>query len=125
MDQTLMRRAAFAFWAAASAGATCARGATAAPFAPTLAADAQVRTLAGNGIAGNLDGPRTQAEFVFPTAVAVCPTKAAATTSTNAGAIGLKLSGEALFNPYEGNGEDAPAMSDNVSYTFNDSSGSS
>jgi hypothetical protein len=61
----------------------------------------------------------------FPTAVAVCPTKAAATTSTNAGAIGLKLSGEALFNPYEGNGEDAPAMSDNVSYTFNDSSGSS
>ena len=37
----------------------------------------------------------------------------------------VKLSGEALFNPYEGNGEDAPAMSDNVSYTFNDSSGSS
>jgi hypothetical protein len=66
-----MRRAAFAFWAAAFACATCPRGATAAPFAPTLAADAQVRTLAGNGIAGNLDGPRAQAEFVFPTAVAV------------------------------------------------------
>jgi hypothetical protein len=35
------------------------------------------------------------------------------------------ISGEALFNPYEGDGDSTPAMSDNVSYTFTDSSGAS
>jgi hypothetical protein len=54
--------------------------------------------------------------------VNVCPAKAASTTATNMGAIGFTLSGLALFNPYEGDG-DTPAMSDNVSYTFTDSAG--
>ena len=48
----------------------------------------------------------------------VCPAKAASTTTTNMGAIGYMISGEAIFNPYEGNGAATPAMSDNVSYTF-------
>jgi hypothetical protein len=43
----------------------------AAPFAATVAPQAQVRTLAGNGTAGNVDGMRGQAEFMFPTDVAV------------------------------------------------------
>jgi hypothetical protein len=53
----------------------------------------------------------------------ICPSKASSTTSANMGAIGVMLSGEALYDPFEGNGEDTPAMSDNVSYTFTDSSG--
>ncbi|MHB8462489.1 MAG: YHYH protein [Vulcanimicrobiaceae bacterium] len=47
-----------------------------------------------------------------------CPSKAVTTTNTNMGAIGYMLTGEALFNAYEGNGFSTPAMSDNVSYTF-------
>jgi hypothetical protein len=53
----------------------------------------------------------------------ICPAKAASTTSTNMGAIGYMLSGEPIYNAYEGSG--TPAMSDNVSYTFTDSSGMS
>ncbi len=48
----------------------------------------------------------------------VCPAKAASTTATNMGAIGYMISGEAIFNAYEGNGQATPALSDNVSYTF-------
>jgi hypothetical protein len=48
----------------------------------------------------------------------VCPAKAASTTATNMGAIGYMISGEAIFNPYEADGESTPALSDNVSYTF-------
>jgi hypothetical protein len=47
-----------------------------------------------------------------------CPTKASSATSTNMGPIGYLISGEAIYNPYEGNGEEIPALSDNVSYTF-------
>ncbi len=53
----------------------------------------------------------------------VCPTKAATTTVTNMGTIGYMISGEALFNPYEANGQRTPALSDNVSYTFTTSTG--
>ena len=53
----------------------------------------------------------------------VCPAKATTTTSTNMGPIGVMLSGEAIYNPYEGNGAATPAMSDNVSYTFTTSVG--
>ena len=53
----------------------------------------------------------------------ICPAKAASTTATNMGPIGYMISGEALYNPYEGNGEDTPALSDNVSYTFTTSAG--
>lgn len=55
--------------------------------------------------------------------VNLCPAKAASTTATNMGPIGYLLSGEAIYNPYEGNGANTPAMSDNVSYTFTTSSG--
>ena len=55
--------------------------------------------------------------------LSTCPAKAASTTATNMGAIGYMISGLALFNPYEGNGAGTPALSDNVTYTFTDSSG--
>jgi hypothetical protein len=48
----------------------------------------------------------------------ICPTKASSTTTTNMGTIGYMISGEAIFNPYEGGPSPPPAMSDNVSYTF-------
>jgi hypothetical protein len=50
----------------------------------------------------------------------ICPAKAAATTQTNLGPIGYMISGEALFNPYEGDGS-TPALEDNVSYSFESS----
>jgi hypothetical protein len=37
---------------------------------PAAGSDATVRTLAGNGTAGNVDGPRDAAEFMFPVALA-------------------------------------------------------
>jgi hypothetical protein len=52
----------------------------------------------------------------------VCPAKASSTTATGLGPIGYTIAGEALFNPYEANGN-TPALTDNVSYTFTDSSG--
>lgn len=52
----------------------------------------------------------------------ICPTKASATTSTNLGAIGYLISGTAMFNPFEANGS-TPAVADNASYTFTDSTG--
>jgi hypothetical protein len=55
--------------------------------------------------------------------VNICPEKAASTTVANMGVIGYMISGEAVYNPYEGGGTKVPAMSDNVSYTFTSSSG--
>ncbi|HEX3465797.1 MAG TPA: YHYH protein [Candidatus Elarobacter sp.] len=52
----------------------------------------------------------------------VCPSKASSPTATGLGPIGYTIAGEALFNPYEANGS-TPALTDNVSYTFTDSSG--
>jgi hypothetical protein len=49
--------------------------------------------------------------------VNICPVKLTTTTTTNMGAIGYTIAGEAIFNAYEGDGEATPAMSDNVSYT--------
>jgi hypothetical protein len=39
------------------------------------------------------------------------------------GPIGYMITGEALFNPYEANGANTPALSDNVSYSFTTSAG--
>jgi hypothetical protein len=47
-----------------------AASASAEPVAPSLDASALVRTLAGDGIAGNRDGKGAQAEFMFPAALA-------------------------------------------------------
>ena len=52
-----------------------------------------------------------------------CPTKAATTTPTSGGAIGLMISGPTLFNATEGENGKAAALSDNVSYSFKDSTG--
>lgn len=52
----------------------------------------------------------------------VCPSKGSSTTATGLGPIGYTIAGEALFNPYEANGN-TPALTDNVSYTFTDGSG--
>jgi hypothetical protein len=51
-----------------------------------------------------------------------CPTPATSTTATSGGAIGYLLSGTAMFNPFEMNGT-TPAVADNASYTFTDTSG--
>jgi hypothetical protein len=53
-----------------------------------------------------------------------CPTKAATTTAANLGPIGYMISGEAIYNPYEGD-DSTPALEDNVSYTFTTSTGQS
>jgi len=52
----------------------------------------------------------------------ICPTKASATTPTNLGAIGYLISGTVMFNPFEANAT-TPAVADNASYTFTDSTG--
>lgn len=46
----------------------------------------------------------------------ICPAKAASTTATSGGAIGVITSGEVLFDPYEAT--NTVALSDNASYTF-------
>lgn len=46
----------------------------------------------------------------------ICPEKAATTTATGKGAIGVITSGEAIFNAYEAT--NTVATGDNVSYTF-------
>ena len=51
----------------------------------------------------------------------ICPTKAATSTTTGMGTIGMMISGGALFNGAEATG--VAAVGDNVSYTFVDSSG--
>ena len=53
----------------------------------------------------------------------ICPTKAATTTATSGGGIGLMISGPALFNATEGQNGTVPALSDNVSYAFTDGTG--
>lgn len=56
--------------------------------------------------------------------VNVCPSKAASTTPTSPGPVGYTVAGEAIFDPYEANGAQTPAMSDNVSYSFTNGSAS-
>ena len=46
-----------------------------------------------------------------------CPTKAATTTATTGGDIGIMISGSALFNATEGQLNGPAALTDNVSYT--------
>ncbi len=54
----------------------------------------------------------------------ICPAKASATTATSLGAIGYLISGTAMFNPFEMDAS-TPAVADNASYTFTDSTGAS
>ena len=58
-----------------------------------------------------------------PVTFNICPTQAATTTATSGGGIGQMISGPALFNATEGDNGKAPALSDNVSYSFTDSDG--
>lgn len=58
-----------------------------------------------------------------PVSFNICPAKAATTTATGGGGIGLMISGPALFNATEGENGKAAALSDNVSYSFTDSTG--
>jgi len=46
----------------------------------------------------------------------ICPTKAASTTATGGGPIGLMFAGTSLFDPYEATS--TVALADNASYTF-------
>ena len=52
-----------------------------------------------------------------PVTFNTCPTKAAATTATTGGNIGIMISGPALFNATEGQLNGPAALTDNVSYT--------
>ena len=52
-----------------------------------------------------------------PVTFNTCPTKAATTTATTGGNIGLIISGSALFNATEGQLNGPAALTDNVSYT--------
>ena len=52
-----------------------------------------------------------------PVTFNTCPTKAAATTATTGGNIGVMISGSALFNATEGQLNGPAALTDNVSYT--------
>jgi len=54
----------------------------------------------------------------------ICPEKATSTTAAGLGAIGYLISGTAMFNPFEADGS-TPAIADNATYTFTDSSGTS
>ncbi len=54
-----------------------------------------------------------------------CPTKAATTTPTSGGSIGWMISGSAMFNATEGANNSTAALTDNVSYTFTDTAGTS
>ena len=52
-----------------------------------------------------------------PVTFNACPTKAATTTATTGGNIGIMISGSALFNATEGQLNGPAALTDNVSYT--------
>jgi hypothetical protein len=52
----------------------------------------------------------------------ICPTLATSTTAAGLGTIGYLISGTAMFNPFEMDAS-TPAVADNASYTFTDSSG--
>jgi hypothetical protein len=70
--------------------------------------------------------PYTPSDIAGATATFnICPAKASSTTATSLGPIGYMISGEALFNPYEGGATETPALSDNVSYTFTTAAGKS
>lgn len=58
-----------------------------------------------------------------PVTFNTCPSKAATTTATTGGNIGIMISGPALFNATEGENGKAAALTDNVSYSFTDSTG--
>jgi hypothetical protein len=68
----------------------------------------QVIAYAGTGLSTNV----TKVSGTFN----ICPTKAASTTATSGGPIGLIFSGTALFNAYEATS--TVALGDNASYTF-------
>jgi hypothetical protein len=99
---------------------------------PNHAMDAYYLEPAGRGVTGVASLPKsgTPLAVVPPSATAkttimsfnTCPTKAIQTTSTRGGAIGLMISGPALFNAAEGD-PTISALTDNVTYTFTDSGG--
>jgi len=62
--------------------------------------------------------PSTAQSYDFT--VSTCPTPAAKTTSTSLGAIGVMISGAALFNPYEGDNSTVALASN---FSVKDSSG--
>ncbi len=67
--------------------------------------------------------PYTAGAVSAPMTFNTCPTKASTITATTGGNIGIMISGPALFNATEGQNSPAAALTDNVSYSFKDSSG--
>ena len=78
-------------------------------------------TVAGSNGAGQLSvQPNTNSTSPSIVTYNICPTKAASTSATNMGTIGMMISGAALFNGAEAAG--AAAASDNVSVVAPDGS---
>ena len=104
-----MRALGLVFCATLGAQAAVAGVASAAPFAATMQPDAPVRTLAGNGIAGNLDGPRGQAEFMFPVAVAVDKRTGDIVVAAPGGQRIRKIAPDGRVSTIAGGGEPLPS----------------
>lgn len=94
------------------------------PIAAT-GGEQQARAVARTGVSGMalevspLDGLAAHAPMQFN----VCPTKAAAPTAINAGAIGVMISGATLFGATEVRGSRATALRDNTAYAWKDRAG--
>ena len=86
---------------------------------PASGSDTSVVATTPDGLALTVQ-PDPETANPISLSINICPTKAASTTATNMGTIGVMISGAALFNAYDGTG--SPAEQQNVSYTFTDAS---
>ena len=89
------------------------------------AGDQQPRSVAVTGVSAmalavsRTDTLATHAPMQFN----ICPTQAPSPTATNAGAIGVMISGAVLFGAAEVSGSRATAQRDNVAYRWRDGAG--
>ncbi len=96
-------------------------------LAPPLQGAAAAKALARTAVSGmplvvteyRGDGVQTPISFN------VCPAKASTTTATNAGVIGVMISGASLYKAAEIVGHRASALKDNASYCFKNQAGKS
>ena len=96
-------------------------------LAPPLPGAAAAKALARTAVSGmplvvtEYRGDGAQAPISFN----VCPAKASTTTATNAGVIGIMISGASLYKAAEIVGHRASALKDNASYRFKNQAGKS
>jgi hypothetical protein len=96
-------------------------------LAPPLPGAAAAKVVARTAISGmplvvtEYQGDGAQA----PISINICPAKASTTTATNAGVIGVMISGASLYKAAEIVGHRASALKDNASYRFKNQAGES